>query len=244
MSITEQTITKPTVQDVLSILAYGNFRSIATSQEGLGFKSSQLPTMMSFINPAIQEVFNRFNLGMNKVKVVFEDGRKKYAINKNYAYSVVGETGTIDDTIQNPLTGTVSSIVFVETEDEYVFSINDRSEEYLVTSSNPSFITINDTLLSKEKGLYLYIVTQPTKLPLDTSDSVKDLELDIPEHFLEVVALCAAKLYYSSSGSKENVQRASLFNTLYEQAVQVLMDSGAKQDMEFFSPAEDMREWA
>lgn len=229
----------PTLKNVLSILSNTHMRSLAVSKEGLGFSNSLLPTLISLTNTATEELYNRFNLGYNQVKVAIDSAQATYFIDAAQDY--------IDDTVEHSLTKNISQIVsaVVHTKDsgEYGVDINNKNDYYTITSNSNTGIKVNNNVLKDCKEMDVWVVMLPDSLPLTTDASNLDLPLSVGYRYLEVLALCVAKLYYSSSGSKENVQKSGLLTQIYEQKVEELMNTGALQDINYFLPSEDIGEW-
>lgn len=234
------------VSSILDILKYGNFRSIAASQEGLGFSNADVPILINFINSVVRQIYTEYHLGFTHVEVNFQANTLSYDINKANAVSQDASAGFIDDSLDRQLM-TVSKLLYATVAPEIdctlTLPINNTDRVYQVLSNYPNKIRITQELLDDFSSMLLYLEMLPKRITLTTDACVLDEELEIPDVFLELLVLGVAKLYYASSGSKENAQKAMLFTQMYEQEAALLQSSGSLPDTLYFMPSEDMGEW-
>lgn len=235
-----------TVSSILDILKYGNFRSIAVSQEGLGFSNADVPILVNFLNSVVRHIYTEYKLGFTHVEVNFQPNTLAYDIKAANAVSQNPSTGFIDDSLDRQLMN-VSKLLYatVSPEIDYTLTlpINNTDRVYQVLSSYPNKIRITQELLDDFSSMLLYLEMLPKRVELTTDSSVLDEEIEVPDVFLELLVLGIAKLYYASSGSKENSQKALLFAQMYEQEAALLQSSGSLPDTSYFMPSEDMGEW-
>ncbi len=114
-----------TVNDVVTQLKYGELRSIAIKDD--------IPAIVSYINLALQALYNRFTLKVDEYVLVMEDNITEYTLPDNLSiidsvYNENGEELSLDDpmdvngilrvsydTVQvpNPIAGDALSIVYI-----------------------------------------------------------------------------------------------------------------------------------
>ena len=184
--------------DIHKHLSTGELSSLALSGDDTnGISAINYPKVNAAINIALTAVHTRFPLATGEVVIQQHDHIQLYRLHSDFAKSNEASTEPgkyIEDSIYTPFQDNVLKIEKAFNEDGQELFLNQPNEYWSLYT--PRHDTIQVPWPEKENAMIVHFRAKHPDIPLDTLINPMDIEIRLPEAFLQpVLQHIASRLY-------------------------------------------------
>lgn len=214
-------------EEILEHLKYGEFYNLALGgPDCRGIAVKDYPMIASNVNVALIELYKRFDLKMNTVKIDLFDEITDYIIHSDYAKSNTESTMPqkwINDLAEMPYTDDLLLIRRVYNEIEEEFYLNDEHQELSLWT--PEYNIVRHMWPQATNSIFVRYRAAPVKIPTKDLRPSK-VRVPIPPSMLEALLWYVAGRVYTNLNPDGAFTESQLFTVKFEQSCQQITNLG------------------
>lgn len=231
------------LKDILDSLAYGELSNLFIGESGEdGIPLTQYPKLLNSINLGLTDLYTRFPLKENELKLKLTKGIYTYNLKKEFAEnnlkSVEDELYIIDDE-DKPFEGDIIKVERVYTDKGLELPLNDEYAEMTLRTPTLYTLTVPKEIVDKPDGLDNRLLTDTLRIvyravlpTIEFKENIKPskIEIDLPYTHLQALLYFVASRLHNPIGLQQDFHTGNSYAAKYERECQRLEAQNIRPD--------------